>query len=108
MITSCLPPLLCQASSIFFKLTSPNPHTYITHTTCPLSHHTTPHALVWNRRAQLLRSMLRRRDHELSKLVMRLVSLQELINQGGHLSPTISRYSRFEGATVTTAHATYM
>jgi hypothetical protein len=35
--------------------------------------------------------MLRRRDHELSKLVMRVVSLQELINQGHHLP--ISRYS---------------
>jgi hypothetical protein len=49
--------------------------------------------------------MLRRRDHELSKLVMRVVSLQELINQGGHLQPSISRYTRFEGATVS---ATYM
>lgn len=38
-------------------------------------------------RATVLRSMLRRRDHELSKLVMRVVSLQELINAGGHLQP---------------------
>lgn len=56
-------------------------------------------------RANILRMMLRRRDHELSKLVMRVVSLQELINQGGHLQPSISRYTRFEGATVS---ATYM
>jgi hypothetical protein len=56
-------------------------------------------------RANVLRMMLRRRDHELSKLVMRVVSLQELINQGGHLQPSISRYTRFEGATVS---ATYM
>lgn len=53
----------------------------------------------------MLRAMLRRRDHELSKLVMRVVSLQELINQGGHLPTGISRYSRFEGAAVS---ATFM
>jgi hypothetical protein len=50
----------------------------------------------------VLRTMLRRRDHELSKLVMRVVSLQELINQGGHLQP-IGRYARFEGAAVSSA-----
>lgn len=54
--------------------------------------------------------MLRRRDHELSKLVMRVVSLQELINQGGHLTPSISRYSsRFEATTATVSSAaTYL
>lgn len=40
--------------------------------------------------------MLRRRDHELSKLVMRVVSLQELLNQGQALP--ITRYMRYEGA----------
>lgn len=49
--------------------------------------------------------MLRRRDHELSKLVMRVVSLQELLNQGQTLP--ITRYMRYEGG-VTHSVANYM
>lgn len=49
--------------------------------------------------------MLRRRDHELSKLVMRVVSLQELLNQGQALP--ITRYMRYEGAGSATV-ANYM
>jgi hypothetical protein len=57
-------------------------------------------------RAASLRSSLRRRDHELSKLVMRLVSLQELLNQGQALP--INRYMRYEGAATVAAAASYM
>lgn len=79
---------------------------------CALPPHCQTLSLLYpsTNRANLLRTMLRRRDHELSKLVMRVVSLQELINQGAHLQHTtssISRYTRFEGAAVTTA-TTYM
>ncbi|KAF6257382.1 hypothetical protein COO60DRAFT_1234573 [Scenedesmus sp. NREL 46B-D3] len=56
--------------------------------------------------AATLRASLRRRDHELSKLVMRLVSLQELLNQGQGLP--ISRYMRYEGAATVAAAASYM
>jgi hypothetical protein len=48
------------------------------------------HLLLLLRRAASLRASLRRRDHELSKLVMRLVSLQELLNQGQALP--LNRY----------------
>jgi hypothetical protein len=51
--------------------------------------------------------MLRRRDHELSKLVMRVVSLQELINAGGHLQP-ISRFGGRSFESVTTVSASFM
>lgn len=57
-------------------------------------------------RAAVLRAALRRRDHELSKLVMRLVSLQELLNQGQALP--ITRYMRYEGAPSAAAAASYM
>lgn len=46
-----------------------------------------------------LRNMLRRRDHELSKLVMRVVSLQELLHQQRSLA--MSRYS----GSIATAHS---
>jgi hypothetical protein len=57
-------------------------------------------------RAAGLRASLRRRDHELSKLVMRLVSLQELLNQGQGLP--LNRYMRYEGAATVAAAASYM
>jgi hypothetical protein len=57
-------------------------------------------------RAATLRASLRRRDHELSKLVMRLVSLQELLNQGQALP--LNRYMRYEGAATVAAAASYM
>jgi len=46
-----------------------------------------------------LRTMLRRRDHELSKLVMRVVCLQELLHQQRSLAMT--RYS----SSIATAHS---
>uniref|UniRef100_A0A383WM66 Uncharacterized protein n=1 Tax=Tetradesmus obliquus TaxID=3088 RepID=A0A383WM66_TETOB len=55
--------------------------------------------------AASLRASLRRRDHELSKLVMRLVSLQELLNQGQGLP--LNRYMRYEGV-ASVAAASYM